>query len=139
MSDEYIKEKLADLDKAVEKGNDKLDDMRTTLVQQAASFASNEENDRKDIGYVVKSLDDIHDRLGTYNDQLKVHITNSEANSQQLKILQDQVLPIVTSHQEALVIKKWSLARISRTTKILTAISIFAGIVFTVVKIFDII
>ena len=138
MPDDYTKDKLADLEKAIEKGNDKLDDVKETLIKQAASFSAHEINDRKDIGDISQSLGRINEHLDTYNKQLEIHITNSEANSQQLKILQDTVVPIVTAHQEAMVVKKWSTARIARITKILTAISIFAGIVFTILKISDI-
>ncbi|RLD02363.1 MAG: hypothetical protein DRI65_14955 [Chloroflexota bacterium] len=138
MDDNSIDESIKNISHQIDRLDDRLDDrmdaMQDTLIRQEALFRQHEQNDREDASRIGDSLHGIEERLNEYNTQLELHIRNSEANSAQLKILQERVLPLVEDSHDKEIVKKWSAAQLSKTTKILSAISIVIGVVISVVK-----
>jgi len=132
--DDYTKDRLKDLSSQIDKIDDKIDNIQTDVNRQVSDFQHHEKHDRKDIQKIQHTLTNIDEKLDEYNKQLDTHISNSNANTSQLKILSDKVLPIVEANQAEKVIREWTEEKAKKTKKILALVTTIAAAAASVLK-----
>lgn len=124
----YILDKL-------EKIDDKVDDIRTQGVETKVKL---EEHDQRTKATAEK-LDRVDDKLGEYNEQLKIHIRGVESLEKRQDILAEHVAPVVKAHNEKKAINKYVSDKWAARIKKATYFSILTGIVVSLLKAYSVI
>lgn len=119
----YILDKL-------EKMDDKIDDIRTQGAETRVKLDQHDARTKE----TAKKLEHVDEKLGEYNEQLKIHIRGVENLGNRQDDLWNKVEPVVKEHETKTAVKtyvseKWAL-RIKRATYL----SIVAATVVSLLK-----